>query len=160
MAKYKEYYKEKFLDLIFKTKDCWLYQGEVSIHGYGRYWNGNRKTMAHRFSYELFKGLLSEGMHVLHKCDNRICINPDHLYLGSQQDNMNDMVLRGRSLKGAKHPMSILDQGKVDMIRELYKSKEYSQHKLAKKFNVSRGCIGHIVRNESWVSIEMLMEDI
>lgn len=79
---------------------CWLWIGGVSYPpGYGRMTRGQ---YAHRVSYEIHRGKIPVGMHVLHRCDNRLCVNPDHLFLGTQSDNMRDMMAKGRGRPNGK----------------------------------------------------------
>lgn len=79
---------------------CWLWTGYYSYNGYGRVRQNHRKTPAHRMVWELAHGPVPAGMFVLHRCDTRPCVNPDHLFLGTAQDNVNDMVSKGRSRFG------------------------------------------------------------
>jgi len=81
---------------------CWWFDGNPDTNGYGRFrigGKGSKLDMAHRVSYELHKGKIPDGKLVLHTCDNRLCVNPDHLYAGTYQDNAIDAVSRGR-MKG------------------------------------------------------------
>ena len=88
---------EKFLSLIKKSPGCWKWVGPIKIDsGYGRFYIDGRYYPAHRVSYEHFKGPIRSGMHVMHLCDNPICVNPDHLKQGTHQDNMKDRDLKGR----------------------------------------------------------------
>jgi hypothetical protein len=76
---------------------CWIYMGNLDRYGYGRIsTTANNPKPAHRISYELHKGEIPCGLFVLHSCDNRCCVNPDHLRLGSHKDNMREMCARGR----------------------------------------------------------------
>lgn len=79
---------------------CWLWQGQTMPVGYGRYRpiGAPQKVLAHRHAYTLAVGVIPDGLLVCHKCDNPSCINPDHLYCGTPQDNMNDKVRRGRGV--------------------------------------------------------------
>ena len=80
--------------------ECWEWKGAIQTSQYGQYVIRKKELsinkLAHRFSYEYFIGEIPEGMLVCHKCDNKICINPYHLFLGTHQDNTNDMVSKGR----------------------------------------------------------------
>ena len=82
--------------IINEQTDCWEWQCATNNIGYGFFRDGDKMRTAHRVSYELFKGPIPKGMVVCHKCDNPKCVNPDHLWLGTMQDNYNDMVSKGR----------------------------------------------------------------
>ena len=94
---------ERFLLKVDKTDTCWLWSAAVNPKGYGCLGLGTRGmgvVLAHRASWMLYKGAIPEGLSVLHSCDNPRCVNPDHLFLGTQQDNMKD-----RDAKGRQHNM-------------------------------------------------------
>lgn len=85
------------------STDCWLWQRSFFFNGYGRF--GDHR--AHRVAWEFVNGKISDGLLVLHKCDVRSCVNPSHLFLGTQMDNMHDMIEKGRKIVpfGDSHPM-------------------------------------------------------
>lgn len=94
--------KERFEDKIFYSPDgCWYWLGHVCKDGYGQITirtDDNRYTSkAHRIAYQICKGDIPKGMYVLHSCDNPRCVNPDHLSVGTQKDNIKDMFQKGRS---------------------------------------------------------------
>ena len=83
--------------VINKENGCWEWNGCLNrIDGYGQFWFDKHLVTTHRFSYEFFKGQIPKGLHVLHRCDNRKCCNPAHLWLGTNQDNHIDKVLKVR----------------------------------------------------------------
>lgn len=95
---------------------CWLWLASENPRGYGQVWDidEGRAIVAHRASYKVFVGPIPEGARVLHKCDTPLCINPDHLFLGTQQDNLLDMATKGRGRKSKKGlPSGIVERKMV-----------------------------------------------
>ncbi len=93
--------QQRFYSQIEKNNEngCWEWTGFILNHpyyGYGSIRVEKKIVRAHRFSYELHKGKIPNGLHVCHSCDNRRCVNPDHLWIGTHQDNMRDMMAKGR----------------------------------------------------------------
>lgn len=147
----------------YKT-ECWIWEkstvGEGPKFRYGDIRIGlkslktQRNARAHRLSYEVFKGEIPKGLFVLHKCDNTRCINPDHLFLGTQKDNMQDMNNKNRrnDAIGSKHPTAKLSEKQVLEIRELHK-KGILTSKLAKLFNTPYMTIASVIKRKSWKHI-------
>jgi len=105
--------EERFWCAVEKTESCWLWRNALHSAGYGKLGIGGRggkQVYAHRFSYEMHFGAIEEGLIVRHKCDNPRCVNPDHLELGTQRDNVDDMMGRGRNnpRRGKNHPKGAL----------------------------------------------------
>lgn len=90
-------HKERFFQKVNKTESCWLWTGAVTSKGYGSMGIAGKNTSTHRLSYMWFKGAIPEGMYVCHSCDTPACVNPDHLWLGTNSDNMKDMVTKDRN---------------------------------------------------------------
>lgn len=89
--------KEQFWSKVKKTKTCWIWISTNKVpRGYGMLKRKGRHHYAHRFSYEMHYGTIPKGLQVLHRCDNPSCIRPDHLFLGTQSDNMKDASKKGR----------------------------------------------------------------
>ena len=139
---------------IVEPGGCWVWTAGVKSKNYGviRDENGVMQ-LAHRMSWELHNGKIPyrdgyHGMCVLHRCDNPLCVNPDHLFLGSIADNAADMVSKNRSPnnKGMLNPNVKLTDGDIVTIRLL--AKTTSNYKLAKLFRVGFTQIGRIVRGE------------
>ena len=84
-----------FWSRVDKTADCWVWQGPC-FKGYGYLGNNSKVFLAHRFAYESMNGPIPQGMFVLHRCDNRPCVNPSHLWLGTAKDNIRDCIAKGR----------------------------------------------------------------
>ncbi len=128
---------------------CWLWAGEVRKSGYGVMSIHRKQVGVHRASYEAFIGPVPEGMFVCHTCDVKTCINPEHLWVGSQQDNMNDKVNKGRQTKGEGHGMHKLEEPQVVEIKTML-SKGVSQLDVAKMFSVHKSTISLIARGKRW----------
>lgn len=103
--------EERFWDHILIGETCWAWTGGKDSFGYGKLWRGLGKTgraLAHRVSWELFYGPIPPGLQVLHRCDNPFCVCPGHLFLGTQKDNMVDMVFKGRGRWNKKAPRQVV----------------------------------------------------
>jgi hypothetical protein len=88
----------RFWSKVDKSGECWVWTAKALCeNGYGRFYVGKKPLRAHRYSWELANGPITDGLFVCHRCDNPPCVNPAHLFLGTHQDNMQDMVAKGRS---------------------------------------------------------------
>ena len=128
---------------------CWVWMGSTQVRGYGEIISHNRKHLAHRASYEAFIGKIPKGMYVCHACDNVYCVNPNHLFLGTQKQNLQDMANKGRSTRGEKNPRAKLTIDQVKEIRALLDSGK-SCTEISKLFNFSVSGISSIKRKELW----------
>lgn len=131
--------------------ECWEWQKVPSSNGYGIVRYRGQRIPAHRVSWEIHFGPIPDGLFVLHKCDNRRCVNPYHLFLGTHQDNMDDMNAKGRRLvaSGERCGSAKLTQAKVNLIRDLYKE-GMTQRGIARQFGVRPDTIWNIVNNRTW----------
>ena len=137
----KDRFDEKFIAI--GSNSCWQWVAGGNGKGYGQIWVDNiRHESAHRVAWKFEYGPIPDGLHVLHKCDNRGCVNPSHLFLGTNADNMADMAAKGRAFNGC---MKISD-AQVAQIRTIGKSK--TQREIGDEFGVSRGHIGRILSGE------------
>ena len=132
------------------TEQCWVWGASVGKTGYGQFKLGRKVHRAHRVAWMLEYGTIPEGMYVLHRCDNPSCVNPRHLFLGNQQDNMDDMCSKGRQsiCTGEQHPRARLTQLAVRIIRIYYPALTCPQ--LGAVFNVSHATIRRVVKYETW----------
>jgi len=166
------------------TTPCWVWMGSPVSGGYGGIFiNKTRRIPAHRFSWELHYEPIPQGLWVLHHCDNRPCVNPEHLFLGTAIDNVADMVAKGRQakghqngvythpekrargqhsgaythpekvLKGEKNGTSKLTETDVIEIRRRWSAGSVTQTKLAFDFNVSQATVWHIIFRKNWKHI-------
>lgn len=131
-------------------ESCWLWDGALSIDGYGHYKVFGRRFLAHRLSYQVFRKLLNDNQCVLHKCDVPRCVNPKHLFLGNRDINNKDRALKGRSAVGERAGKAKLTNLKVKKIRKLYRSRKFTTRQLGRRFGVSNHQISMIVRKLSW----------
>ena len=123
--------------------------------GYGRFRpTGEKVITAHRFAWKLWRGLIPDGLCVLHHCDTPSCVNPEHLFLGTVADNTNDMVKKGRNVyfSGEKSPLSKLKESDVIKIRACLKNGE-TQISIARKFGVVQQNISNIKNGKGWKHI-------
>lgn len=133
--------------------ECWPWMAWADKSGYGRMGLGghnSRGVGAHRIAYELAAGPIPEGLSVLHRCDNRICVNLAHLFLGTHQDNMDDMMSKGRhgqtGCKGERHPGAKLTDAVVLQIKDA----TGLHREIAKDFGVSRSLVSQIKSGGIW----------
>jgi hypothetical protein len=130
---------------------CWLWLGSTGRGGYGRIRvGGNRTARTHRLAWELNRGPIPDGLHVLHKCDTPCCINPDHLFLGTPLDNAHDRDRKGRQVAGrvgSKYPRPHTKRLTPD--NEAWAvwlaSMNCSQADIARHFGVSQGTVSHTI---------------
>ncbi len=151
-------YKYRFISKMEtpKTKSgCIRYLGGFSKSGYGVFDIDEKSYAAHRISYELFVGKIPKNMFVLHKCDNRQCIAPQHLFLGTQADNIKDMQIKKRNSCGIgeRQGNSKLTENDVREIRELIQVGT-KHKKIALKFKVSERTIADIKYKKTWIHVK------
>lgn len=131
---------------------CWIWWGAIQSSGYGNLWDGTRFKRAHRFVWERLIGEIPEGMILCHRCDNRACVNPIHMFIGDHKTNMRDMVAKGRSLVGDLNPMTNarLTVQFVQDIRRRYLEGGVTQKQLSVIYKVTPQTISAIVLRKRW----------
>lgn len=134
--------------------DCWTWTASVEGGGYGQIKlpKQRRQTKAHRVSYIIHNGEIPDGMMVCHSCDNRSCVNPRHLFLGTGSDNLNDMASKGRHLYGEKNAQSKLRTEDVHRIFDL-REEGQSMRIIADKMGVRTMTVCRILHGERWKHI-------
>ena len=137
---------------ISGENECWNWKAGLSAKGYGLICLNGKIKLAHRISYMLTKGEIAEGLVIMHTCDNRMCVNPSHLRIGTIAENNRDMVEKGRQAIGEKNGRSKLTPLKVANLRSKHKKGNYSYRELGKMFGISPGTVVDIVKGDLWKS--------
>ncbi len=133
---------------------CWIWGGTIQKRdGYGVFaTKPGKQVKAHRYVYELFGNKIPSGAHLLHRCDNRKCVNPDHMFIGTNRENTADRVAKGRSAHGVKSAKAKLTPDAVTEIRRLLAAGE-SMSSVARLFGVTAQSIFLIKRGDTWKSV-------
>jgi hypothetical protein len=149
---------DRFWEKVNKSSACWLWIGATTEFGYGVMWSDGSNVVAHRVSWQLHHGPVPVGMQVCHRCDVPQCVNPHHLFLGTQRDNMLDRETKGRGMrarrwdnraaKGERHGFVKLSTSQVIAIRE--QSSRLSHSTLAHNYGVCRQTVTDIVSRRTW----------
>jgi len=131
--------------VLFTLNGCWDWQGGTT-RGYGMFWLDSAMVKAHRVAFVLFYGITLEcieGLKLLHHCSRTCCVNPTHLYIGTQQDNMTDACLAGVMARK-------LTEDDIINMRQEYASGVLNQYELAAKYGVGQPKISEIINNKFW----------
>jgi hypothetical protein len=143
----------RFWDKVHRRRR-WDWTAGTSADGYGKLKVGGKWLYAHRVAWEITHGPIPAGLLVLHRCDRRRCCNPAHLFLGTVQDNTDDMLRKGRWIQlprhGERNGRAKLGWADVLTIRDLYRTGEHSQRQLAQRFGVAPRTIGDVVTGKKW----------
>lgn len=150
----------RFLARVHKTGGCWEWTGyRQKGRGYGFLSFNGEKFRAHRVSWELHNGPIPDGLHILHRCDNPPCVNPEHLFLGTHVDNMTDMVAKGRARgvpghhHGARFPIEVVRE-----VRVLAAVGGLTQSQIGRRFGVSQMQVCNIIRGVCWGMGDLFQE--
>lgn len=150
---------QKFWSRTRWESECLIWTGPVINSGRGSIARNRRKYLVYRFAYMLICGPIPDGLQVLHSCDNPLCVNPKHLFSGTQADNMQDMVRKGRAswqtrpetrARGIRHGMAKLNETQVREIRSLAAAARMSRYEIAAQFHVSYPTVTKIINREIW----------
>lgn len=135
---------KRFWDKVDKSGDCWVWTAYLGTHGYGSFKLDGKMRRAQRVAFQLTRGPIPDGMCVLHACDNRTCVNPDHLWLGTHGDNNTDRAKKGRS-------HSVLCETDVMLIRDLAVTQSHGA--IARWFGVAQPTISRIMDGTGWTHV-------
>lgn len=148
---------ERFWAMVNKTPTCWLWIGGTNRSGteYGNINNGTPKKtlLAHRVSWEIHFGPIPDGMEVCHNCpggDNSLCVNPDHLFLGTHADNMRDASIKKQVQTGENHHNAKLTWAIVRAMRERYRQGDITMTALASEFRRHPSTTQNVLRGITW----------
>lgn len=152
MESFQERFEAKVADLP-TDEGCWIWTAGTN-GGYGWFGGPGGPLRAHRMSWLLYRGPIPDGMHVCHKCDVRRCVNPDHLFLGTNSDNVADRVAKGRTRVGTgeRHGLAKLDATRVVEIR-LLRAKGARLRELAAQFGISKSQASKVCNRQFWTTI-------
>ena len=149
---------ERFWSKVNKRgkNECWEWTAGKFSNGYGQFYFEGKQRKAHRISWVLENNFIPKGKYILHKCDNPPCVNPNHLFLGTAKENMNDMRKKKRDnfLIGERHPRAKVTAEGVRILRGLHKNrKDISVCELAKEFLLSVSGLEKILYKQTWKHI-------
>ena len=133
--------------------ECWEWQGFIESDGYGRLTVSGKDWRSHRYSWLIANGVSPDGLVVCHRCDNRRCVNPDHLFLGTNAENMQDKIDKGRQTHGSRHGSAKLTEADIPKIVEAYNSGK-SQTEVGALFGVSQDLVSRVLRREIWRHVD------
>lgn len=147
--------KETFMNDVYPEPNtgCWIWGKSLTEKGYGNVQKkvkGHVLRGSHRVSFYIHNGPFNYSLLVCHKCDNPICVNPDHLFLGTTQENTFDMKSKGRASHGESRPTAKLNETQVINIRTKYATGNYTTRELAKEYDIDHGNVAGIIRRATW----------
>jgi len=139
---------DRFWEKVNKTESCWLWTGGKSTQGYGVFRYHGPYIYSHRFSYLLKDKEYDQSLCVLHSCDKPSCVNPDHLFLGTQKENMQDKLNKNRQAKGLSISGVLTEEDALSII-DLYKQGN-TQRYISSLFNINQSQVSKIVSGSRW----------
>lgn len=143
---------DRFWSKVDRRGDCWLWAGRLNRHGYGELKVERKHVRAHRMAFAIANGEIGPGLLVCHRCDNRACVRPDHLFLGSNTENMADMVQKGRQSRGeAAYHAKLSEADALLAIEMLMAGARHRE--VAGALNIKIGTVAHIATRRTWAHL-------
>ncbi len=144
----------RFMKRVSMSDTCWIWTGETSANGYGRFWDGEKKLPAHRWSHGYFIAEVPKGKDACHKCDVRNCVNPAHIFIGSRSENMLDASRKDRlntnTLGGSSNRLAKMSLKDIYKLKYDDSIKDLTQEELGKLFGVSDVTIRRVLRGVAY----------
>ncbi len=140
---------------------CWPWSGGLTASGYGKFWYNKKIWLSHRLVYYFTYGKIDDSMFVCHRCDNPMCCNPKHLFLGSAKDNTNDMINKGRQqdyskvVRGSDNLMSKVTEQQVKEILFLHQEGKCKKKEIANKYGLTLSGLESIIYRRCWKHISL-----
>lgn len=149
---------DRFWAKVSLMPGCWPWTACLTGPGYGAFWTGKKVVGAHRFSWMMSRGAIPDGLEVCHECDNRRCVNPSHLFLGTRADNMRDCARKGRTargngLRGEAHPNAKLTTAIVVQIREM-RGLGFTRAQVCEELGVKMHDVDNVTSGPGWSHIK------
>lgn len=152
---------ERFWSHVAKDGDCWEWMGSRNEKGYGLVRHDGRMLRAHRYAWEEENGPIPDGIKVCHRCDNPPCVRPDHLFLGTQRENLLDAESKGRKFSPFRGQVQIGEANRYarmtdERVRETRRlsAAGVRQKDIAEQFGVVPETISHILRGKTWTHVD------
>jgi len=151
-------FKRLYENILKTPSGCMLWQGQVMNSGYGQIKAFTKMVACHRLSYELYYGQIPDGMEVCHTCDTPLCVNPDHLFVGTHDSNMKDMVKKGRRVQGKPNPRKGLKSKQSKQVLVL--GKVYgSINEAEKALGLGNGTVNYWLKKKNGKAIIITLEE-
>lgn len=146
--------------IVVAESGCWVYQGGVSSNGYGIVSVNNKSVQVHRVAFELRVSRIPDGQCVCHRCDVRLCINPEHLFLGTKGENNTDRRRKGRNdvRRGESNHMAKLTEQQAIELIEKVTSQRISSREAAERFGITQKAVNAIVRGARWAHLDRAVQ--
>jgi len=156
--RFEEAFLKRFCEKIVfgKEDECWIWEGAIQSSGYGSFGIGEGKTaLAHRIAYEIEYGVIPDGLCIRHRFDEKLCVNPKHLVVGTIADNNKDMRERGRQASGENNGMSKLTDKQVITMRSDYKFEGKSIKELAVEYEIHYNTARNVIHGNTWKDLPL-----